>query len=473
MYISPLYAEIGLASLAAVILLADLCVKESSRLSGLIFTAGTLVLLAAVFFTGPLPASLFGGAYVSDGLAWFGKLLVLGASALTGLMSLGSLKTDEKYSSAYYTLLACSALGLMFLVSSKELVTLYVGLELATISLYALTAYNRDDFALEAGLKYLILGAAASAVLLYGLGFLYALSGGTSLDALRLYASGARVSPLFPIAVILTLLGAGFKLSMVPMHSWTPDVYQGARAPVAAFISVASKAAAFIFAIRLFHFAFAGKAALWQPAVGVLAFITMTVGNLVAISQKDIKRLLAYSTISQAGYILVGFAGAPAAAVSSVLFYLLVYTLTNLLAFAAVAAFSRVTGSDKIADYAGLSRRSPLLALALLTALLSLAGIPPLAGFAGKFYLFYAAMGRGLVWLVLAAALNSTVSLYYYLLILRKMYIDEPPAGALPVPVPLSLKITMAVCAAGILIAGVFPGPVISFTSAAARALLN
>jgi len=247
---------------------------------------------------------------------------------------------------------------------------------------------------------------------------------------------------------------------LVPMHVWTPDVYQGAPTPAAAFISVVSKSAGFVFAIRLFSFAFADLRSFWEPAVMAGAVLSMTVGNLAAIAQKSAKRLLAYSTISQAGYLLVGFLGSASTGTSAVVFYLFVYTVSNIAAFAAVTAFSNATGSDDLDNYAGLARREPVLALAFTFALLSLAGIPPLGGFIGKFYLFAAAMEKGFLWLVIVAALNSVVSLFYYLLVLRRMYMtDAPLAGGAPrLAITLPVKAVLLAASIGIFWLGILPG---------------
>jgi NADH-quinone oxidoreductase subunit N len=271
---------------------------------------------------------------------------------------------------------------------------------------------------------------------------------------------------------VLTLLGVCFKLSVVPMHLWVPDVYQGAPTPVTAFISVVSKTAGFVFALRLFSLSFVPAKSVLFLMIVVIAAITMTVGNLTAIPQKNMKRLLAYSTISQAGYILVGFAGSSVTGMSSVLFYLLVYTFTNIAAFTVVIAFSRITGSDEIADYAGLARRSPLLALAFLLALLSLAGIPPLAGFVGKFFIFYSAMAQDYLWLVIVAALNSIVSLFYYLLILKQMYIVDRTREFAKIVLPLSVKVVLVITIAGILGLGIFPTQFMNVIDSIARSVI-
>jgi NADH-quinone oxidoreductase subunit N len=384
-----------------------------------------------------------------------------------------TLPIKKKYHGAYAALLLAASLGMMVLVSSKELITMYVGLETSSVSLYGLAAISKkDDLSLEAGIKYLIIGAISSGLLLYGLSMAYVATGTTSLDGIRAAVAGhlhgvpwKGIDPLLLLAMVFVLIGVGFKLSMVPLHVWTPDVYEGAPTPVAAFISVVSKSAGFVFAIRLISFGFADLRQVWAPLLMAAAVLTMTAGNLMAIPQKSVKRLLAYSTISQAGYILVGFLGSPATAASSVVFYLLVYALTNVAAFTVAIAFSSATGSDLLDDYAGLARREPVLALAFALALLSLAGIPPLGGFVGKFYLFAAAMEKGYLWLVIVAALNSIISLYYYLLVLRRMYIVEPaPAGA-RLQAPAAVKAVLLLTTVGIFWLGILPGSVMGVIS--------
>jgi NADH-quinone oxidoreductase subunit N len=400
-------------------------------------------------------------------------VIVIG-TGLTGAVSLDSLPIRKKHHGAYAALLLAAALGMMVLVSSRELVTMYVGLETSAVSLYGLAALAKEDvLSLEAGIKYLVIGALASGVLLYGLALVYAATGTTSLEGIRA-ALGHTPSPLSAAGIVLVLLGVGFKITMVPMHVWTPDVYQGAPTPVSAFLSVVSKSAGFVFAIRMFSFAFADLRQVWEPFVMAGAVLTMTVGNLAAIAQPSAKRLLAYSSISQAGYLLVGFLGTPASGTSAVLFYLFVYMLANVAAFAVVIAFSAATGSDRLDDFAGLSRRSPVLALVFAFSLLSLAGIPPLGGFIGKLYLFSAAMERGYLWLVIIAALNSVVSLYYYLLVLRRMYMTEAPlasgplgAGPLPAALPVSIpvKAVLLLTTVGTFWLGILPGPLMRLLS--------
>jgi NADH-quinone oxidoreductase subunit N len=462
---APWSLELATAGLMVAVLLVDVFARQGKRIVWGCYLVGSVVLLfLALASRGG--ADLLGGSYVADGLSWIAKIIIVIGAGLTGAVSMSSLSIREKYHGAYAALLLAASLGMMVLVSSKELISLYVGLETSSVSLYGLAAISkRDDLSLEAGIKYLIIGALSSGLLLYGLSLAYLSTGTTSLDAMRAAVSASGPAPLLLGAVAFVLIGVGFKLSMVPLHVWTPDVYQGAPTPVSAFISVASKTAGFVFALRLLSFAFADLRAVWEPLLMAVAVLTMTVGNLAAIPQTSVKRLLAYSSISQAGYILVGFLGSPAYGASAVMFYLLVYTVTNVAAFTVAIAFSSATGSDRLDDYAGLARREPLLALAFVFALLSLAGIPPLGGFVGKFYLFAAAMQKGYLWLVIVAALNSILSLYYYLLVLRRMYISEPPLSSPPLRTAPSVKVVLLVTTVGIFWLGILPGPVMSVIS--------
>lgn len=454
---APITLELATAGLIILVLVVDVAMKQGRKTLWGLTVAGTILLLAFAAFTRS-DGSLFNGAYTSDGLSWLSKLIILVGTVGTALVSLNAVQVRDRFFGAYCALLLSASLGMMVLVSSKELITMYVGLETSAVSMFGMAAIaKKDELSLEAGIKFVILGTLSSGVLLYGLSLIYASVGSTYLDAIRA-AAGGGLTPVFVLGLLFILVGIGFKISMVPVHVWTPDVYEGAPTPVSAFISVVSKSAGFVFAARIFLGAFADLRTLWAPYVIAAAVLTMTVGNLAAIPQKNVKRLLAYSTISQAGYILVGFAGAPAAGLSAVVFYLLVYTFTNLAAFAVVIAFSAISGSDRLEDYDGLARRQPLLGLAFALALLSLAGIPPLGGFVGKIFLFSAAMQQGYLWLVIVAAVNSVVSLYYYLLVLRRMYISEPavhrPRGAVSFP----LKAVLAASIAGMFVLGIVPG---------------
>jgi NADH-quinone oxidoreductase subunit N len=470
MSMPPYAVELCTAALLVAVLLADVIAPRSTNATGyrgggrravwLVFIIGIVAILGVCLAAGG-DRVLFGGSYAGDGISWLAKIIIVIGTGLAGAVSVGSVPIREKYNGACAALLLGAALGMMVLVSSRELVTMYVGLETSSISLYGLAAISKKDvFSLEAGIKYLVIGALSSGILLYGLALVYTATGSTTLDGIRSALAGQALAPLAAAGIILTLLGVGFKITMVPMHVWAPDVYQGAPTAVSAFISVVSKSAGFVFAIRMFSSAFADQRQLWETFVMAGAVLTMTVGNLAAIPQVNVKRLLAYSSISHAGYLLVGFLGNPSTGTSAVLFYLLVYTFANIAAFAAVIAFSSATGSDKLEDYAGLARRNPALALVFTFALLSLAGIPPLGGFVGKLYLFSAAMERGYLWLVVVAALNSVVSLFYYLLVLKQMYISDSPAGAVALKVSFPVKAVLLLTTVGTFWLGIIPGPV-------------
>ena len=351
---------------------------------------------------------------------------------------------------------------------------IYLAIELLSITSYILTGYLREDpKSNEAAIKYFLYGATASAAMLYGMSLLYGATGSTNLSQIAMALRDAEASLrgiIFP-AVIFLLVGFGFKIGAVPFHQWAPDAYEGAPTPVTAFLSVGPKAAGFAVLARVFLTALPS----FQPdRIALLASIsavTMTLGNLVAIWQKNIKRMLAYSSIAQAGYILLGVVAASALGMTSLVFYLIIYLFANLGAFIVIITFSNGGGGDAIEDYAGLSQRSPGLALAMLLFLLSLAGIPPLAGFIGKFYLFAAAMKEGFLWLVLVAVLNSIVSLYYYLQVVRQMYII-PPRTEEPVPASPALSGALLITMAGVLLLGIYPAPLVELIRVAARALL-
>jgi NADH-quinone oxidoreductase subunit N len=372
----------------------------------------------------------------------------------------------------YFLVLIAAVLGMNLMASAADLIMLYLALEMTSIGLYALAGFLREnDKSAESGLKYFLFGAFTSSVMLYGFSLLYGFTGQTNL-----YALSAALSGLPPeaslLALLLVLVGFGFKVSAVPFHFWAPDVYEGAPTPVTAFLSVASKAAGFAVLIRVLLAVFPGVEGTWTTLIAVISALTMTLGNVIALTQRNIKRLLAYSSIGQAGYMLMGLAALSTNGLAAILYYLGMYTLTNLAAFGVIVLVSRVTGSDEIADYSGLSRRSPGLALALLVAFLSLGGIPPLAGFFGKFYLFTAVMQTGsLVWLVVVAVLNAFIGLYYYLVVLKVVYLGTPKDETAMYPVPRPYTLALWLCALGVIFVGAIIGPWVSIATAAASGL--
>jgi NADH-quinone oxidoreductase subunit N len=359
----------------------------------------------------------------------------------------------------------------MLLTSTQDLIAIYVALELTSISQYVLAAFLRNERATEAGLKYLLLGAISSAVLLYGMAFLFGLSGQTGLAGIfdAVAASGSATRPAFILAVVLLAAGFGFKLAIVPFQMWVPDVYEGAPTPVTMYLSVASKAAGFAVVLRVFIEALGHPNLLsdWTVIFAVLAAISMTVGNVIALLQSNIKRLFGYSSIAQAGYMLVGIAAAsgldgdPTPGASGVLFFIAGYAFTNLGAFVAIIAISNRIGTDRIADYAGMIRRSPFLAMALALCLVSLTGIPLTAGFWTKLYIFNAAVRADLVWLVVVGVVNTAISAYYYLRIAGLM-LFQPPESESPVRPTWPLVLGGAVAALGVLVVGFVPSPFIA-----------
>ncbi len=429
----------------------------------LLTTALTLVALWSM-----KPGLAFGQAFVADGLGLYLKSLVLIALGLVIFSAWDFEKVWARPQGEYLFLMMSAALGMMFIASGTELVLLYVGLELATFPLVLLTAYRpADPKSAEGGLKYLMLAALGSAILLFGFSLLYAVSGVTESVELAKHFVGTP-SPMIVVGLVCVIVGIGFKIALSPFHMWAPDAYQGAPTPVTAFLSVASKTAGFALALRLLAGALPGLRTEWAQILAILAAVTMCLGNFAAIPQTNLKRLMAYSSIAQAGYVIMGLVAFDVIGISSLLYYLAAYVFTNLGAFAVIIAVERSTGSSELSAYTGLAQRSPRLALAMLLALLSLAGIPPLAGFAAKFYLFAAAYGQGYGWLVLVAVLNSALSLYYYLRVVRIMYILPPEANAPVLPKQhWALAVAMVICMAGILVLGAYPGPFVSMARAA------
>jgi len=410
-------------------------------------------------FVWPVPdTSLWEGVFVVDGLARYFKILFLCALGIVTLASLRDMR-DRAWAGEYYFCLGSSGAGMILLAGANELVSLFVALELTSLPLYVMAALRRGEpKSQEAGLKYLLVGAFSTAVFLFGASFVYAIGGSTAIRDLSVAGPLHAAEPLLLIGLVFMLAAMGFKVAAVPFHTWAPDVYEGGPTPMVAFASVASKAAGFVILIRLLLGPFRVLQEDWTLLVSTMAAGTLIIGSFLAIPQTNIKRLLAYSSIAQAGYLLIGFVPGTPRGVSAVLLFLAIYVFTNLGAFLSVIVVSRSTGSDEIAAFTGLSRRSPLVALAMMLSLLSLAGIPPLGGFVGKLYLFAAAMEfpSRFLWLVVLGVLLSIVSLYYYLLVIRRMYIEESP-DAPPVDPGPAAGIALFLCIVGILALGIAP----------------
>jgi NADH-quinone oxidoreductase subunit N len=398
---------------------------------------------------------------VLDNYALFFHVIIGYAAALTVLVSLDYVRRAGAESGEFYGLVLFATAGMMLLTSANDLVVVFLAVELMSLSLYVLAGlFKPQRQAAEASMKYFLLGVFASAFLLYGIALLYGATGSTNFDRIAAAVAADPRDPLFLLGLGLLLVGFGFKISSVPFHMWVPDVYEGAPTSVTAFIATGSKAAVFAALIRL---VVTSLRAAQPDAVALLwglAALTMTVGNVVAIAQSNLKRLLAYSSVAHVGYMLVGLvAGGPAGA-GAVLFYLLAYTFTTAGAFGVIALAERA-GAEAVdvQDYAGLGRRHPLLALALTLFLLSLIGIPPLAGFVGKFYVFGSAVRAGYVGLAVIAVLNSAVAAYYYLRVVLSMYMEEPEGEAASLAPSFAGGLAVTLAVVGVVLLGVMPAP--------------
>ncbi len=461
---------IALLGLAVLVLGLSLPGKAQKYVNGVALAGLGLILIYLItgFSKG---ATLFNGVYQIDLYGNYFKILFLSAGILVMLMAGSYIQRFEEKSSEFYGLMILATLGMMLMVSAGEFITLYVGLELMTISFYILTAYLKSDkLSGEAGLKYLILGAVSSAILLFGISLVYASLGTTNF--IEIGASFTSSSAVIA-GVVMIIAGFAFKVSVVPFHMWTPDIYQGAPIPVTTYLSVGSKAAGFAALVRVFMIAVDVSQPVfnWSLLLAVLAAITIIIGNLIALSQRDIKRLLAYSSIAQAGYILVGVAAANSYGLKGVLFYAMIYVFANVGAFAVATAVEVDTGRTDIEAFAGLSKRSPLLAAIMTICMLSLAGIPPMAGFAGKFYLFAGAIQAGYLWLALIGLIMSMVSVYYYLGVSKAMYIGENKQEK-PLGIGLASTVALWVCVLATILLGVYPGPLSELVGAAIQVLM-
>ena len=491
------WAPVAMEALAALgaclVLLVDLASGEGRKGRAGVAAVGVtgLLVLASWFGMRPPeePSTLFGGALAHDRLSLFLERIF----SIAGLLAAATARAYEDRlprGRGEFHFLLLTALSGMFLVSGVgDLMTLFVSVEIVTLSFFVMAAFHRDrPESVEAGLKLLILGSLAAAFLLFGSALVYGAVGDLSLSALREHVEGLRGTPPSAellLGLLFLLLGLGFKIGMVPMQVWIPDVYQGSPTPVTAFLAVGSKAAGFALVLRL-SAAVAGPST--KPALqfvfGALAFATLFYGNLAAIPQTNLKRLLGYSSIGQCGYLLLGLAALGPAGVydasaardgqAAILFYLLAYAFTTMGAFLVVVLFSGLVGSDELDDYAGLARRSPALAASLTVALLSLAGVPPLAGFFGKFMLLRAVSlnGPAGTLLLIAGALNVVFALYYYLCVVKRMYLHEA-RDPTPLAVPASAKLLLYSITAILVVLGVFPGPFVTLATRAAGAALG
>jgi NADH-quinone oxidoreductase subunit N len=491
---AAIFPEILLTLLAVGMVFLDIFWPESRRKQLGYIAAGGMAIIAMVALIIPTPPLneqlVLGGMIRFDTLGQIFKVMICLAGAISALITMDVSGLGRK--GEFYTVMIVATIGGCFMSTASDIVMVFLALETTSICLYVLAGFLRGDArSSEAGMKYFLYGAFTSAIMLYGFSLLYGFTQQTNL-----YAIGNVLKEMFPpnvpvnasaalpllLALVMIIVGFGFKISAVPFHFWTPDVYEGSPTPATAFISVASKAASFALLCRVMIIAFQGAPTtqIWVQLLAALAVVSMTFGNLLALPQRNIKRLFAYSSIAQAGYTLIGVAAIasqpgslPGAGVAAVAFYMFMYVFTNLAGFAVIILFANATGSEMIADYAGMGRRSRFLALALTISLLSLAGIPPAAGFIGKFFLFKAAVDSSLTWLAVVGVLNSIIALYYYLVVIKIMYVDRSEDEHKEIPVGQPYRWALLITCLAVVILSVIASPVFEWAATAGRGLFS
>ena len=479
-----LLPELLMLVLAGLVLAFDLIWSDDRKRGLGWLTAGglALTLVLSLLFARPGDESIYvwGGMLRFDWLGFTFKMLFIFGAAITALFAMDVKELGKR--GEFYILMLVSTIGMGLMAASADLIMLYLAIETTSIPLYILAGFfKQDDKSTEAGFKYMLFGAMTSAVMLYGFSLLFGYSGTTNIYELAEAIQGGSIAPAPLIgSILLILVGFSFKISAVPIHFWAPDVYEGAPTPVAGFLSTASKAAGFAVLIRFFMALFPPDAVYktsliinenWSLIIAIIAVATMTIGNFLAISQSNIKRMLAYSSIAHAGYILVGVATVSVLGMTSVVFYLVAYLVTNLAAFGIVVTFWRTSKSDEIKDYDGLSRRAPGLALAMMVAFLSLAGMPPFGGFIAKVLVFAAAVKADMVWLAVIGVLNSIIGLYYYLIVLKHVYLYRSEEDEIPIPVTTPTRIALIILSVGIVLIGFAFAPWYEWSSTAASIL--
>lgn len=481
------YPEITLMVTLCVAIIGDLIFRRTPIVTSTIVMLGFVVTGALVIGESGVHASIFGNMVAVDSFAYFFKLVIIISAILIVVFSLGSaeLNTGHRRLGEYYSLLVALTLGMMLMTGASNLLMMYLSLELSSISSYILSGYTREaPDSSEASLKYVIYGALSSGLMLYGISIIYGLTGSLDIYTInQVLAQGHYNTIALLIAGVLAMAGFGYKISAVPFHFWTPDVYEGAPITITAFLSVASKAGGFAMMIRFFKVAFIDSSVValpagtwaslkgfeWYQLIAVLSVLTMTFGNLVAIWQNNLKRLLAYSSIAHAGYMLMGVVVLSNDGLAAILLYFVVYLFMNLGAFYIVMIIADKIGSEDIEDYKGLGPRAPFITVALAVFLVSLTGLPPTAGFVGKLYLFAALLNHGWVWLAVVGALNSVVSLYYYVRIFRNMYLRIPEQQAAPLGFTMMQKATVLVLLVPTLLLGLYFTPLAQLAQASVR----
>jgi NADH-quinone oxidoreductase subunit N len=468
-YILP---ELVLTGGALLVLIADVLLPRGSKALAWV----TLLAIGATFASlapfGSTRVEVAHGLLAVDQFALFFKVVFLAAAAMTVLMSARYLEFEGASPGEYYFLILCATLGMMIMAGGIDLITIFIGLETMAVSFYILVGFIKpNQRSNEAAVKYFLLGAFSLGILLYGMSLMYGLSGTTNLRTMATVFVGQQSDPRLVLAVMLVVAGVGFKIAAVPFHMWAPDVYEGAPTPVTAFLSVGSKAASFAMLLRIFLEGLPAMNADWRLLFQVLAIATMTIGNLAALTQTNLKRMLAYSSIAHAGYLLIGVVAGTTRGVTAMMIYLLIYSFMQLGAFTVIIMLRRqdVVG-DELKDFSGLHARHPFAAFAMLVFMLSLGGIPPTAGFMGKLWLFGAAIEAGYVWLAVIGVLNSAISLYYYIRIVVFMYVKPQGAGSAVKTTP-TLGLALAVAVIATIALGVYPRLLFELAEMSARTL--
>ena len=461
-----LMPELVITLTLLIVLVFDLFDSISKTVLGwmTIVGAGIALWVSIQMHQAGIVGTQFSEMFKVDNFSLFFNIIFLVSTILVALISISYLGSGDRKQGPYYILILLATLGMMLMAAGNELIIVFLGLELMSLSLYVLAGYFRESPASsEAGMKYLLLGAFASAFFLYGIALIYGGAGTTSIPAIAEAIASPNKSPLLLAGMFLLIVGFGFKVAIVPFHQWAPDVYEGAPTTIAAFISAGPKAAGFAAFLRIFMEALPNLQVEWSGVIILLAMLTMTVGNVIAIAQTNIKRMLAYSSIAHAGYILIGLAAANSEGISSAMLYLLIYCVMNIGAFGAVILAKTADGESlMISDYAGLGLRKPLLAMFMTVMLLSLAGFPPTAGFVGKFYIFKSAVQAGHIWLVIIGAVNTAISAFYYLRVVVTMYMREPEEELEFSPYASTLVVGLIIAAIGVLLIGVLPSLMLS-----------
>lgn len=460
---APIMPEVILSIFAMVLLLVNVFVpSEHKAYLGYLSLVGVIVAGFTLIGGWGVPLSAFNDSVVQDNFSIFFKGIFLLTVAMSILISDQYFKREECNLGELYPLLLFATVGMMLMASGTDLMTIFLGLEVLSVSLYILAGFNRGNVkSNEAGLKYFLLGAFSTGFLLYGMALTYGATGTTRVMKIAEYVSQNGVvaqNPMFVIGMLLMAVGFSFKIAAAPFHMWTPDVYEGAPTPMTAFMSAGPKAAGFAAFMRVVIIAFPSLKADWSDLLWILAVLTMTIGNLIALNQDNIKRMLAYSSIAHAGYALVGFAAGNAEGTAGILFYMLSYAFMNIGAFAIIVLVGKKgEANNNVMDYAGFGTKHPVLALAMAVFLFSLAGIPPTAGFIGKFYLFSGAIKAGYVWLAIIGVLNSAASVYYYLRVMVYMYMKDPVEEFDWMKLTPAVAICIIIAVVGVLVPGVVP----------------